>query len=34
MDSSALISFWKEISREEHENMNEIMNEAKDGQDT
>ena len=32
-DSSALISFWKEISREEYEKINELMNESKDGQD-
>ena len=32
-NSSATISFWKEISREEYEKMNELMNDAKDGQD-
>lgn len=32
-DSSALISFWKEISREEYDKMNELFNDAKDGQD-
>ena len=33
-DSSAIISSWKEISREEYEKINELMNDAKDGQDT
>ena len=32
-NSSATISSWKEISREEYEKMNELLNDAKDGQD-
>ena len=31
---SATISFWKEISREEYEKMNELMNDANDERDT